>query len=201
MRGAPIIYSETELGFIKANCTLTRKELHRQFHATFGRPDISQSNVSSLCKRNGWLTGRTGCYEKGNIPHPHSGMKGPNSTSFKKGVMPHNWKPVGSTRISKDGYLEIKTAAPKTWTQAHILLWREQHGEIPKSHCVVFVDGDKNHIELSNLELITRTENLHINKLNCRSMPAEVQPAIRTLGKLISRIFEASNNNAEIHRG
>jgi len=36
-------------------------------------------------------------------------------TEFKKGCMPHNYKPVGSERITKDGYRERKVADPKKW--------------------------------------------------------------------------------------
>ncbi len=192
MKGQQIHYSKAELAFIKANSTLPRKELYRLFCIEFNRNDISQNNLSALCKRNDWLTGRTGCFEKGNIPSPLARPKGPNKTSFKKGNRPHNWRPVGSTRCV-DGYLEVKVAEPKTWEQKHVLVWEKENGKTPDGFCVVFIDSDKENIEPDNLELISRNENLQINRLRCFSEPKQIQPVVRTLGKLVAKIFDCQH--------
>ena len=52
-------------------------------------------------------------FKKGNTPW-NCGMKGlpargrAPETQFKKGQKPHTWLPVGSTRVSADGYLQRK---------------------------------------------------------------------------------------------
>ena len=55
---------------------------------------------------------------------------------------------------------------------------------------VVFTDGDKTNIHLDNLELISRKENLQINRLKCSSYPKEVQPSVRLMGKVAARTYE-----------
>jgi len=193
MKRKPIHYSDDELTFIEANKQLTRKVLYQLFCDRFNRNDISQDNLTSLCKRNGWLTGRTGRYEKGNIPHPDARMKGPNKTSFKKGQRPHNWKPIGSTRVTVDGYVEVKTHEPNKWGQLHVVTWCEHHGAVPDGSIVSFIDGNKQNCCITNLELISRNENLQINRLRCSSEPKELQPVIRTIGKLMAKTSECEN--------
>lgn len=84
------------------------------------------------------------------------------ATQFKPGQRPHTWKPIGTERISKDGYLERKICNdghPKDHYEAvHRIVWMEAHGPIPAGHVVVFRNGDKTDIRLENLELISRAE-------------------------------------------
>lgn len=192
MKGKAIIYSPQELAFVEKHSKLPRKTLHQRFVSQFARTDINQSALTALCRRNGWLTGRNGRFEKGHTPAPNAKPKGPNKTSFKKGSTPHNWKPVGSTRISKDGYIEVKTKEPKTWEQQHIINWRAVHGPIPAGHCLSFIDGNKANVDTTNLELINRNTLLQTNKLQPALHPAELQQTIKATGKLIAKIHEAS---------
>ena len=172
-----------------------RKELTSAFNEKFNSSH-SQNNLAALCKRNSWLTGRTGCYKKGNIPHPLARPKGPNKTSFKKCSRPHNWKPVGSTRICKDGYLEVKIQEPRTWRQQHVLTWEKQNGKTPDGFCIVFADGDKTNITPSNLELISRNENLQRNRLGINKAPTELRPSIRTLAKLETLRYQKTKGSS-----
>lgn len=192
MKGRYLHYSDEELAFIKNGSKKKRKDLHRIFCNKFKRKDVSQNNLSALCKRRGWMTGRTGCFKKGNIPSPNAGAKGPNKTSFKKGNLPTNWRPVGSTRILKDGYIEIKVKEPNQWTLKHIAVWTGKNGEIPNGHCLVFKDGDKKNCDIHNLELLSRNANLQINILSHADDSKELKPVIRTLGKLIAKNYEIS---------
>lgn len=60
-------------------------------------------------------------FKKGNTPW-NCGMKGlpargrSSETQFKKGQKPHTWLPVGSTRVSADGYLQRKIIASASRT-------------------------------------------------------------------------------------
>jgi hypothetical protein len=191
MKGIAIKYSNAELEWVSDNRTLTISELHNKFFEKFRRKDVLECNLKSLKQRKGWKTGRTGQFEKGNIPHPNAGPKGPNKTSFKRGNRPHNWRPVGSKRLSKDGSIEIKTKEPKTWESLHVIIWAEKNGKIPDGYCVVFKNNDKTDTRLENLELVSRNENLQINRLHCSSMEEETKPVIRSIGKLIAKTNEA----------
>lgn len=190
MKGKAIKYSEREISWLSKNRTLPISEYHQKFLSEFAREDVTACNLHSLRKRNGWKTGRTGRYEKGNIPHPDARPKGPNKTSFKKGNKPHNWKPSGSQRISKDGYIEVKTGEPGKWEQLHVLSWLSKRGKIPNGYCVAFKNGDKSDVSIENLELISRNENLQINKLNSLQFPIEIRPTVRVIGKIAAKGHE-----------
>ena len=90
--------------------------------------------------------------------HIHS-----SATKFKVGHIPNNYKPVGSKRLTKDGYYEIKIAEPNIWEAFHRMVWQDINGEIPEGMIVVFKD-DKLNCDISNLEMITREENLIRNR-------------------------------------
>lgn len=98
-------------------------------------------------------------------------------TQFKpgqrQGVAVKLWKPVGTERISKDGYLERKVAEldatgltpveanrgrQRLWRAVHVLVWEEANGPLPKGHAVVFRNGDRTDRRLENLECVTRKE-------------------------------------------
>lgn len=130
-------------------------------------------------------------FQKGFTPW-NKGMKGLQAggraaeTQFKKGSKPGNWLPIGSTRRSKDGYLQRKITdtgyPPRDWVALHTLLWEEQRGPVPPGHCLSFKDGNKDNIELDNLELITRAERMRRNTIH--RYPPELKETIRLLNKL-----------------
>jgi len=197
MKGKAIPYSKAELLFIQANYTLDKDELHKRFVAKFNRSDVTSQNLRALGKRNGWRTGRTGCFTKGHVPF-NTGTKGlmkPNRTSFKKGNKPHNWTPIGHERITKDGYLQRKvtdTGSTKDdYVEVHRLVWEETHGSIPDSHIVLFKDGKKANITLDNLILVSRADHAVMNKIGLGSAPAELKTAAVLTAKLIRKTTSA----------
>lgn len=109
--------------------------------------------------------GRLCRFKKGHEPW-NKGKKGIHlspSTQFKKGNEPHNTKHDGAITIRKDNsgttYKYIRLAKSK-WELLHRHLWKQEYGDIPKSHIVTFKDGDTMNCELSNLQLISRAENV-----------------------------------------
>lgn len=62
-----IKYSDAELAWIESNCQRPRAEAHAEFVDRFGRHDVVLANFTALCKRKGWLTGRSGRFDKGVI--------------------------------------------------------------------------------------------------------------------------------------
>lgn len=162
-KGKPIQYSADELAFVEAHKHLPRLELTKRFNVQFGRT-LRVSNIKSLCTRKGWSTGRTGCFEKGETPWNKgvTGYMGANATSFRKGNLPHNTRPMFSERVSKDGFIEIKVREhktaekPNTFELKHRWLWEQAHGPVPEKHVLIFVDGDRTNCTLDNLKLAPR---------------------------------------------
>jgi hypothetical protein len=107
-------------------------------------------------------------------------------TQFKKGVRPHTWKPVGSWRHDDDGYLQRKVTdtgyPPRDWRPWHHVVWEEANGPIPAGHALVFRDGNKQHIALENLELLTRRELMARNTVH--NLPKELVEVIQLTGAL-----------------
>lgn len=104
------------------------------------------------------------------------------ATQFKKGRPAHearNYVPIGSLRVSKDGYLERKlTDDPsifpaRRWVAVHRLVWEQAHGPIPPGHIVCFLPGKKTtvleEVTADRLECITRAENARRNHPRNRS--------------------------------
>jgi hypothetical protein len=199
MKGARISYSADELAWIKACCDLPRRELHALFVQIWKRPDVSQANLTALCKRQGWLTGRTGRFVKGQVP-PNAGKKGICAAGsekgwFPKGNRPHTWRGAGHESIdNRDGYVWLivnetnpYTGAPTRRVQKHKWLWEKAHGPVPKGHVLKCLDGDKTNCAPSNWEAIPMALLPRLNGRSGRdydSAPAELKPLILATAKL-----------------
>lgn len=192
MKGHRITYSAEELEWVKNNCTLVIGQLHDQFCARFNRSDVSAVNLNSLRKRNGWLTGRTGRFQKGHNVRG-GGCIEANKTSFTKGHVPANRNPLYHERVcKKEGYVWIKVpeTCPHTGRQTcyrlkHIWLWEKQNGKVPKGHALVFLDGDKTNCDPENLELVHRGVLAILNRhLRAQDYAPEMLPTLIRIAKL-----------------
>lgn len=116
-------------------------------------------------------------FRKGHVP-ANKGLRRPGwslgrmgETQFKPGrpaSESRNYKPIGSLRLSKDGYLERKfTDDPalvpaRRWVGVHRLVWEAAHGPVPRGHAVCFLPGRKTAdpalITLDALQLVTRQQ-------------------------------------------
>lgn len=144
-------------------------------------------------------SGVTGRFEKGRESNNKGkkGLKYPGSERgwFKDGHDPHNAVPVGTILVKSDGYLWKKIDdkpknAIKNWRQLHLIVWEEANGPIPEGHLIIFKDGDKQNVALSNLMMISRAENGVMNKLGLRfSAPEHTET-----GLLIAKIKIASRD-------
>lgn len=206
MKGRMIEYSDAELFWIQDNSKRPRREAHAEFVELWNRPDVSLSNFNALCKRNGWMTDRTGCFAKGQAAH-NKGKKmpfNPNSarTQFKKGRLPHNTRGAGHERIdSKDGYVIMIVDEPNPWTGAktrpvhkHRYLWEKLNGPVPEGHRLKCLDGDKTNTDPSNWEAIPAAMAPRLNGRHGRGYddaPAELKPTIMLTAKLEHAAREA----------
>jgi hypothetical protein len=211
MKGTPIPYTARQLAFIKRHSNLPRRDLCAKFVRRFPhRRNVSVDNLKRLCERKGWLNGNSGQFRKGAIP-ANKGKKMPfnaNSarTRFKKGnrsgEAERKYKPIGSTRQSKDNYLEQKIhdglPMQSRWRAVHLINWEKKYGVIPKGHCLKCLDGDKSNVKPSNWDLIPRALLPRLNsrwgKRRYDAAPPEVKPTIMAIAKLEQRLREKPRN-------
>lgn len=196
-------FTSQQLAWLSVRSHLPRRYLAECFNLRFGT-SLSLQSIKQACNTRGMTTGRSGYFEKGQKPW-NAGMKGwkaggrASETQFKKGDKPHNWVPVGTERLL-DGYLQRKMTdtgyPPADWVEVHRLLWEEHQGPIPESHIVVFKDGDRTHIALDNLELISRAENAIRNKLGFGAYPDELKPALGAVVKVTATIAKLKKEAA-----
>ena len=206
MKGRAIPYSEEELAWVKACADLPRAELHALFVQVFNRPDVSLINLNSLCKRNGWLTGRSGCFVKGHPTH-NAGKKchfapGSEKGWFKPGQRggraKDNHKPIGTERITREGYRERKVNDDRPfyrrWRAVHLIEWEAVNGPLPKGHALKCLDGNPQNTSPANWACIPRAL---LPRLNGRfgrdfdAAPAELKPTILAIAKLEHKAREA----------
>lgn len=172
---------------------ITSVELTRLLNDRFGT-DYGSNHIRAYMKNHKLTNGLNTCFKKGNEPF-NKGLKGqcaPGSEKgwFKKGSMPKNHKPVGSERIdSKDGYILIKTAEPRTWRHKHRVIWEQHNGPVPRNHVVIFLDGDKANLDISNLALISRSELKIMNQRGLKYDHAETTKA----GIMIAKVIDAGH--------
>lgn len=149
-------------------------------------------------------------FQKGHVTW-NTGTKGicglhPNTvrTHFKKGgrlgAAQHNYVPIGSERISKDGYLERKVTddpnlvPARRWVAVHRLVWEAANGPIPAGHAIAFLPGrrtaDVALITPDALELVSRAE------LARRNHPRNRSPELAKLVQLKGAITRQVNRIA-----
>lgn len=135
-------------------------EILSLFNERFGL-QLGLNQIKAYIKNHKLNTGRTGQFPKGHEPF-NKGRKGINQggaeTQFRRGQMPHNYKPVGTERISGEGYVEVKIADPKKWKGKHKIVWEAANGKIPKGKVLIFGDGNRLNVSLENLILVSRAE-------------------------------------------
>jgi len=140
-------------------------------------------------------------FGKGHVP-ANKGLRRPGyapgrmrETQFKKGHLPLNHMPLGSTRLV-DGYLYRKIADTRhvpwtrNWVVEHVRVWEEANGPLPPGHAIAFKNGDRTDIRLGNLECITRRELMARNSVH--NLPKELVGVIQLMGVLNRQINKRS---------
>lgn len=190
------IYTDEEHAFMKAYVPgHSYAEIQKAFTEKFGW-EITIGQVSSYIGRHHLNTGRTGYFPKGHVPK-NKGQKMPpevyekaKATMFQKGHVPTNHKPVGSERLNRDGYIEVKVEEPNKWRLKHNVVWEAHNGPIPKGSIVIFLDGNQMNLDISNLQCITRAEHLHLNRNNLRFTDPDSTLTATNIAKLQCKIAE-----------
>lgn len=192
-------YTEKQLNFLRTHYPrMTRPELTEAFNKKFST-SIQVKTITSCLKNHNITSGRTGCFKSGHAAWNKGtrGLTKGNSSSFKKGLIPHNLKPIGHERICpKDGYIYIKVGDQCTingttsnYMHKHRWTWIQHHGPVPEGKLVSLIDGDP-----SNLELIDMPLRLLLNQHNVNAQPAELRPVLRSYAKLKRAVFNAERS-------
>lgn len=205
MKGQRIEYFADELAWIEARKDWPRRDLHAAFVARFEREDVSIDNFKALCKRKGWMTGRTGHFPAG-VPSWSAGRKGLRHAGSEKGwfkpgkrqgVAQRLWKPVGTERVSKDGYVERKVnddlPLRRRWRAVHLIRWEALHGPVPEGHALKCLDGDRQNTDPTNWAAVPRALLPRLNGKSGRNYDTaepEVKPAIMAVARLEQRAAE-----------
>lgn len=173
------------------------QELADLFNQKFNT-NITSRTIKSYKANNNLNSGLTGKFIKGQTPH-NKGKKMPKEvyekvkhTMFAKGNVPPNHRPVGSERISKDGYIEVKVAEPNKWRLKQRVVYEEAKGKIPEGCTIIFLDGNKRNFDIDNLRCITRSELLY---LNCNGLNNSNE--ITETGILMARLDRAKNKKKQ----
>jgi hypothetical protein len=184
-------YTPAEINFIKKKIKgRSYAELTDLFNEHFGlrgKEKITPAQISDAAARRKLCNGRDTRFHPGFIPH-HKGKKcyfaGSEKGFFKPGHRPWNYLPVGSERLNTDGYFEVKISDPRTWKLKHLIIWEKRHGEVPKGYVIIFADGNRLNVSLSNLLMVSREELAVMNHLGLISKDKDLTVS----GKLIADI-------------
>ena len=121
-------------------------------------------------------------------------------TMFKKGQVPHNWHPVGSERIS-DGYIMVKVAEPRKWRMKQRVVWEEHYGvKLKSNEMIVFLDGNKQNVNIDNLIMLTRAELARYNQNHLKTDSSDLNLTAALVAKLKARQCELRRKQNERYK-
>ncbi|MGL4893779.1 MAG: HNH endonuclease signature motif containing protein [Shewanella sp.] len=198
MRGRSYLFTTEQSEWLATEYTRRSvADLYPDYVERFGNGHTFDQ-VYTMLRRRGHKSGRTGHFTKGIVPW-NTGLKGfnPGGNSavhrFKPGVAPKTWRPVGSELVTKDGYVKVKIAEPRTWRLKHIHLWEQVNGPLPAGHALIFRDNDRLNSDPDNMILVKRSVLGVMNKLGLNlSTPEHKELAIT-----IAQIYIARNKHGK----
>lgn len=117
-------------------------------------------------------------------------------TTFKKNQVPANHKDIGYERITRDGYIERKVAEPNKFRLLHRIIWEKHNGPIPKGHNIQFKDGNRLNVNIENLYMISKSDQLKNENSFYAKYPKEIQIAIHAKAILSRQINKHQKKEA-----
>lgn len=183
-------------------------------NAKFGTT-ITRAQMKGFYHNHKIRSGVTGWFEKGHTPYTKGktwdeymskeAQERSRATTYKDGNVPPNLATIGEIRTTSDGYKIIKTSEEGTqrerWTFLHRYLWEQENGPIPEGHVLTFKDGDKEHCELSNLMLISKSEHQYLNKTHAREYGPEVVDARVYVHRIRDKTRKRGERNEQRENG
>lgn len=165
------------------------KLIEKEFGAQY-----KPSQIKNFYGNNKLDSGLNGRFQKGNVP-VNKGKKGCwapgcEKTWFKKGNRPHCQAEVGAESVI-DGYTYVKIAQPNVWKQKHHIIWEAENGPIPEGCVILFRDGDRANIELSNLMMVERRILSQLNKRDLIGMKGDLKDTAVAIAKVKVAVGDA----------
>jgi hypothetical protein len=186
-------YTPRHIKFLRDHVTgRGNAELAELFNRKFGM-SVNADSIQNIKHKHGLYSGvNTGRFLKGHIPQ-NKGRKGYCAPGSEKGWFRpghpgyrFNERPIGSKRLNVNGYVEVKISdikcedtktRQKNWRAKHVVVWEKANGPVPKGHVIIFLDGDKSHIVLKNLMMISRKVHAIMTHMNWYTNDREVTKA------------------------
>ena len=189
----PHKYTTENITWLSANRpNYAERELSQKFFEEF-KVLISPAALAQQCHKRGIKPPaiNIGRIKKGNVPFNKrkKGIRVSMTTEFKKGNKPKNTLPVGTEVFSKD-YWYVKTAEPNTWTAKHRVIWESVNGKIPNGSSIIFLDSNVNNFDVTNLDIVTKSELLQMNRNKYKQINQELKPSLLALSKLETKIYK-----------
>lgn len=158
-------YSIEQEEFLKENAPLmSRKELTERFNEKFGT-DKGVRAIKTYCNNRGYNASSDGRFQEGHV----SWQTGVCGDDFKSHYTDESFtrlteKMINANKTKKIGDEIIKNGEPfiivsvdyslphdKRRQPKRRVVWEQLHGEIPKDHCVICLDGNPMNCDPSNL--------------------------------------------------
>lgn len=191
-KGISLIYSPEVQQYIEGHIQGTHfSDLAIELNKVFGI-ETSYQQVATYAKNHNLKNGLDCRIKPGSRP-PNKGQKGVwypgcEKTWFKPGGKPKNTCKVGDERLRpSNGCIWVKVAEPNKWRMKQRIVWEEHHGKIPKGKVVIFLDGNSENCDISNLALVDQKINLLMNRRDLRFESKEHTEAAIGVAELIAK--------------
>ena len=153
---------------------------------------FTEGQVKSALQRHHITCGRSGRFSKGHVPANKGKKMSPETyrkvqpTMFKKGHAPTHHRPVGSERVTVDGYVEVKVAEPNKWRLKHRVVYEEHFGPLKSAEAVIILNGNRQDLRPENLMKLTRAELARLNLNHLHSFDTELGRSKALIAKILS---------------
>lgn len=180
---------------------ITSAECAEMFNKTF-KTVITGVRVNSFRKRYGLKSGVVTRFQKGHVP-ANKGIKGVShpgmeKTQFKKGNIPPNLKPQWSERITRDGFVEIKTEPhQKKWKLKSRWVWEQYYGPIPRNMRVFHINGISTDDRIENLRLVSNQDLLNINRDGLMTDDPDINEVVLNIAKVKTALNGRAKKNGK----
>ena len=79
------------------------------------------------------------------------------------------------------------------WELKHRIIYKQHYGDIPNGYNIMFADKNKRNFDIDNLILVSKSEDLIMNKNNLLYDNKELTKTGHLISKVIDRVNKAKN--------